>query len=300
MRGIDVSRYDQWPFKADTEAAYQGSDFVIVKATDGVFYKHTDYFHKAITRALNDGKLVGAYHYATGKDPEAEADYFINIIHDYLGKIILALDWEEMYNSQWGSRTWAKKFVDRVRQRTGLICWIYTGMDGLDDCAAAAKTCPLWFAGYPTDANSWTVPRWPARYSTEPWDKYLLWQFTSGGDKVDRNITTMTPAQWGAYTHAPSQAAEPVAKVYSGKWPALPARGYFRKGDGMGAFVDARDQVKRVQRLLNWMISADLAVDGKFGQKTEDAVIAAQKTLGVAADGMFGPKTLAAAKTYKK
>lgn len=299
MRGIDISHYNGWPFDAETSKAYPQSDFVIVKATQGTSYKYVDYFRKAVEKVLKDGKLAGAYHYAAGKDPDAEADYFLETVKPYLGRIALALDWEEGQNAAWGSSTWAKAFIDRIKQKTGLTCWLYTGMDALEDCASCAKVSPLWFAGYPTDRNSWTVPKWPGRYTTEPWDNYLVWQFTSGADKLDRDTTQMTAADWARYTR-PQTQAEPAANGYRGDWPTIPARGYYRLGDGIWSYLDARNQIKRVQALAVWISGADLSIDGKYGPKTVAAVKEAQSILGETADGLFGRKTLQAAKAFRK
>ncbi len=299
MRGIDISHYDGWPFLPDTAKAYEESDFVIVKATQWESkYKWEGYFAPAIDKAIKDGKLVGAYHYATGLDPKKEADYFLKVVKPYIGKAVLALDWEEGDNRAWGSRTWAKEFVDYVFEKTGIRCFIYTGMDGVDDCEALASTCPLWFAGYPKDQNSWVIPRWPGYYYTDPWNKYAIWQFTSGDNKVDRNITNISPDGWMEYARGQGTAAP--EKTYGGKWPVIPDRGWFRAGDGMGALTSYRTQVKRVQRLVNWINEGSIAVDGKYGAKTADAVKTAQGKLGVKADGLFGQKTLMTAKGYRK
>ena len=201
MRGIDISHHNGWPFKKDTAKAYLDSDFVIIKATQGTSYKYTDYFEKAIKKAIQDDKLVGAYHYASGKDAVMEADYFVSIVTPYLGKIILALDWESYQNSAWGKDTrWAKRFVDRVRLKTGLTCFLYTNMDGIKQCKNLANNVPLWFAGYPANSNSWSIPKWPAHYSTKPWTHYDIWQYTSGGDIVDRNISNLTIDDWNSFT----------------------------------------------------------------------------------------------------
>lgn len=82
-------------------------------------------------------------------------------------------------------------------------------------------------------------------------------------------------------------------KKYSGTFPTLPARGYFKKGDkGVN--------VKRLQRLINWIIDAKLVVDGVIGNKTKKAVKKAQKRLGVKTDGLWGKNSQAAAKSYRK
>lgn len=205
MRGIDVSRWNATnpnnpkDLNAIAEATYKESDFVVVKSSGGTKYGYEDFFHTTIKRVLSDGKLGGAYHYAIGADPVAEADYFLSVVKPYLGKIILALDWEKGDNSAWGSTTWAKRFVDRVFERTGVVCFLYTGLDGSRQCRNLASFCPLWLAAYPPpQSNSWVVPTF--KYRLAPWDGYTIWQFTSGLNKIDRNITDLTKAEWKAYS----------------------------------------------------------------------------------------------------
>ena len=50
--------------------------------------------------------------------------------------------------------------------------------------------------------------------------------------------------------------------------------------------------VQQLQTLLN-RVGASLAVDGKFGKKTDHAVKTVQKHLGLTADGVIGPRTWA-------
>lgn len=199
MRGIDISHHNGWPFNSITSKAYADSDFVVIKATQGTSYKYTDYFTKAINKTLNDGKLGGAYHYAGGGDAVKEADYFISIVKPYINKIMLALDWEHNQNTAWNNTEWAKKFVDRVKEKTGVTCFLYANMDGIQKCKNLANQCPLWFAGYPKNDNSWSIPKWPSHYSTKPWTHYDIWQYTSGGETVDRNVSNLTTSDWIKY-----------------------------------------------------------------------------------------------------
>lgn len=82
-------------------------------------------------------------------------------------------------------------------------------------------------------------------------------------------------------------------KKYSGVFPKLPSRGYFKSGD-------SGTQVKRLQKLLNWAVDAGLKVDGELGSKTIAAVKKFQKAYSLVVDGEFGKKSLAKAKTIKK
>ena len=89
-------------------------------------------------------------------------------------------------------------------------------------------------------------------------------------------------------------------KTYSGEYPTLPDRGYFKVGDGYLFNKKKQADVKRVQALVNWINCGKIAVDGKYGSQTKTAVKTAQKAIGVSTDGLFGKQTLAAAKKFKK
>ena len=81
--------------------------------------------------------------------------------------------------------------------------------------------------------------------------------------------------------------------VYSGTFPTLPAKGYFKKGD-------SGQQIKYLQMFLKWYGVYNGNVDGSFGPDTEAAVIAYQKAEVLSKDGLFGPKCLVRAKRVKK
>lgn len=279
MKGIDVSRWNAWPFNSVTEKGYKESDFVIVKATQGVSYAKTDYFTKAIERTIKDGKLAGAYHYAAGNSAEKEADYFISVVKPYLGKIILALDWEKGDNKSWGSKVWAKNFLDRVKAKTGITPFLYTGMDGCKQCAACSSY-PLWYAGYPRNINSWAVPAWPAKYKIAPWSAYKIWQFTSGAGKLDRNTSKMDKAEWircaGGKAEAPKATAPEPAKKATAKSTTLALAKEVMLGKyGTGAERKKAlgSRYKEVQTFLNYIAiapAATLAKEVKAGKYGND------------------------------
>ena len=60
------------------------------------------------------------------------------------------------------------------------------------------------------------------------------------------------------------------------------------------------EQVKKLQKFLNWYGDYGLTVDGDCGEKTTKAIKMFQKAEKLTVDGEFGPKSLATAKTIKK
>ncbi len=82
-------------------------------------------------------------------------------------------------------------------------------------------------------------------------------------------------------------------KSYSGTFPKLPSRGYFKKGD-------KGNEVKNLQKLLNWAVDSKLSVDGIIGDKTISAVKKLQSKLLLKQDSLFGKNTLSKSKTLKK
>lgn len=198
IKGIDVSSHDNFNgsrFKANTEACYRDSDFVIVKATQGVSYQHR-HCDAIINRCKNDGKLWGFYHYAAGNDPIAEAEFFYNQCRGYFGNGIPCLDWESISNKSWGNSNWCRKFVDKIHDLSGVWCLIYVQASGRSQAANCSNDCGLWVAGYPDNRNSWEIPNF--RYGCSPWETYTIWQYSSSGGQTDRNVSPLTHDQWAA------------------------------------------------------------------------------------------------------
>lgn len=97
------------------------------------------------------------------------------------------------------------------------------------------------------------------------------------------------------YLNLPKKTKKSTAtkKAYTGTFPKLPVRGYFKRGDNSV-------QVKYLQKFLNWFGNYKLTVDGVVGSKTIDAVEKFQKAVGIAVDGLFGKSSLVKAKAVKK
>lgn len=95
-------------------------------------------------------------------------------------------------------------------------------------------------------------------------------------------------------------ATEPVKskkkakkKKYTGTFPTLPSRRFFQNGD-------EGEQVKLLQKFLNWYGNYGLSVDGIYGDKTVSAVRDFQTKEKLTVDGYFGQRSLERAKTVKK
>ena len=93
---------------------------------------------------------------------------------------------------------------------------------------------------------------------------------------------------------APTPTPEPSG--YTGEFPTLPKRGYFKKGD-------KGKEVVKLQNLLLWISPGCLpkyGADGDYGNETYNAVKVCQSILKVKVDGLWGKASQAAAKMYKK
>lgn len=227
MNGIDVSAWQ--PANITSLVNY---DFVIIKATEGLNYVSPvcDTQYQA---AKKRGKLLGVYHFATGLDPKAEADFFVNHTKGYHGEAVLVLDWEANAISR--GAAWVRSFVQRVKETTGIPPIIYGSASPLSaygiPAIAAAENCALWVAAYPS--NSLTG------YRNEPQLLgSVIRQYASTGrlngyaGNLDLNRSTLTPEQWRAYAagskkpSAPITNTKPVKKsnatiaseVIAGKW----------------------------------------------------------------------------------
>ena len=109
LNGIDVSNYQK-----GVNVAAVPCDFVIAKATEGTGYVSPS-CARQVDSALAAGKLAGVYHYVRGGDAAAEADYFVSQIRGWVGRVVLAVDFESGGNKAWGQRDYARKVLERGR-----------------------------------------------------------------------------------------------------------------------------------------------------------------------------------------
>lgn len=222
LNGIDISNWQR-----GIDLSKVPCDFVIAKATEGIGYvdKSCDGF---IQQALKSGKKIGFYHFArptANNDPIREADYFYNNCKGYFGKGIPILDWEAENRH---NVAWAKKWLDRVYQRSGVKPAIYMSesvVNSYDWSSVANADYGLWVAKY-RDNNpdyNYNMANAGSRPRVKWWKFYCMWQWTSSGrlngynGNLDCNVFYGDGTTWDKYagksgTTHPVKPTQPVKK----------------------------------------------------------------------------------------
>lgn len=274
MNGIDISA---WQGDAGIDLSKIAYDFCIVKATEGTDYKNR-YFAAHCDAVLKKKKLLGAYHYANGSDPQIEADHFLAYVKKYIGKEVLVLDWEAKNNPQFGKNDleWCLKWCNYVYQKTGIKPLIYIQKSAMDAVKKAGYG--LWVAQYPDYVET--------GYQEHPWNegKYncLIRQYTSVGKlsgyngNLDLNKAYISAASWHklATKAVKIVTIKPVKKsvntlakeVLAGKW----GNGADRKIRLTKAGYD----YNKVQAAVNKLVKASQMSEDKIINAVAHEVIA--------------------------
>ena len=212
LNGVDIASF-QKNFNA---AKMTTTDFVIVKITQGTWYVNP-YADAQYSSAKAAGKLLGAYHYAEGTDAIKEADFFLQKVGGRVGECILALDWEGKDNKAFSSAAgveWCRKFLNRIREKTGALPFIYMSKSVTYryDWGAVAKIYPLWCACYGSNAaTGYKAEPWTDKNSFGKWPGDTIRQYSSKGDikgysgNIDLDAAYMNRAGWAALTSGTEQ-----------------------------------------------------------------------------------------------
>ena len=262
LKGVDLSHHQR------NFNSFNNVDFAIIKATEGVGYVD-DACDTLYQRCKQAGKLLGVYHYARPdlrNTPEAEAIWFVKNIKNYLNEAIIVLDWEE---GNLGDVSWAKAWLDKVKELTGIKPLIYMSnypVNAYNWSSVANADYGLWVANY--GANTGAEGNRP---SVKWWSFYFIWQYTSKGHvqgyigNVDLNNAYGDAVAWRKYANAsgttlnPEKPKEPTKKpneeianeVIEGKW----GNGDERKK----RLTDAGYNYQEIQGIVN----AKLGIDKK-------------------------------------
>jgi len=212
LRVVDVASH-----QAGIVTGALDCDAVICKATEGTGYVNP-YCDEHYQSAKAAGKLLGVYHYASGGNPEAEAEFFINNVQGYLHEAILVLDWESGDNAAWGDSSWVARFCAHIVALTGINPMIYVQRSAANQCTGLGDY-GIWLAEYPDYALRGWGDYVEPNYSGD----YAMHQFTSSGniagwgDVLDLSLFFGDANAWLAYAGATGQpvpAAQPQPQTY--------------------------------------------------------------------------------------
>lgn len=222
---------------------------------------------------LNNDKLaVGAI---------KEADYFCDQVEPYLGTCALALDYENKDMGFAVGTGYAKTWLDRVKERTGITPLIYTQQSMVHALGEICKAgYPLWVAAYASEREFTAFEPDQTCNGISPYKEATIFQYTSNmhlkgysGD-LDADVFYGDIDDWKKLT------GESEIKVMINVTADLPE---LKKGT-----------TGRAVRVLQFILGLEgftLATDGIFGAHTEVCVKSWQSVHHLTTDGIVGKKT---------
>ena len=218
LRVVDVASH-----QAGIVTGALDCDAVICKATEGTGYVNP-YCDEHYQSAKAGEKLLGVYHYASGGNPEAEAEFFINNVQGYLHEAILVLDWESGDNAAWGDSNWVARFCAHVVALTGINPMIYVQRSAANQCVGLGDY-GIWLAEYPDYAARGWGDYVEPNYSGD----YAMHQFTSSGaisgwaGPLDLSLFFGDATAWLAYAGANGET--PVVSTQVQEAPVVSQNG---------------------------------------------------------------------------
>lgn len=306
LNGIDIASYQS----SLDPAAMRDTDFIIIKSTQGTGYVNPTWRHQA-DQTLHAGRLLGLYHYIGGGDAAAEARYFVDHVRPYLGRAVLALDWESGQNRAWGNVSYLRDVASEVIRLTGVRPLLYgsRAVYGQLSAVGHALDCGLWVAEYASMR--------PTGWQGRPWHDgayaCAMRQYTSEGiirgygGRLDLDIFYGDRGAWMRYAAADGrpQAAPQPAPAHPA--PARPARPQVRV-DGYVGRDTIRLWQERMGTPVDGVISGQVPPRGytrpaltsySYGGGGSTLVRAVQRALDrefpqarLAVDGLLGPRTI--------
>ncbi|WP_125607233.1 GH25 family lysozyme [Lapidilactobacillus bayanensis] len=233
LNGIDIASH-----QAGINLNKVKYDFVIIKVTEGTSYINP-YWKTWCDQALKAGKLVGLYHYQHKGNPIGQADFFLKNVGNYVGKVVLADDFEhdqtgDSLHSAAGVAD-GKAWLDRVYAKTGnkalfytSLAWV-TGNYALDFSSIVKGNHGLWLAQYNRTGNPAEGYKPRELYGTlTQWSNMAIFQYCSTGHLsgypmnkyLDLNVFYGDKKAWQAYAKAnvvtpPKPSTPPSNVTYS-------------------------------------------------------------------------------------
>ena len=211
LNGIDISKWQQ-----GINIPGVNADFVVCQACYGANPEPT--FHEQIEATLDCGKKAGAYIFITGQN--GEISEFCSLVKPYVGRAILALDWEADNNAQWGNLEYLRNCIRGVQDATGVNPLVYFPASAYSQIYPLLQrmNCGAWVAQY-ANMN-------PSGYQQSPWNENLynmaMFQYSSTGHpggysgSLDLDLFYGDRNAWDAYAKSDKPAA-PQNNAWSGE-----------------------------------------------------------------------------------
>ena len=224
------------------------ADFVICQACFGASPQPT--FTGQIEAVLECGKKAGAYIYITGD--AGEIGEFCSLVSPYVGKALLALDWESGSNAKWGDLGYLEACINEVKKATGVLPLVYFPASAYPSVKPLLDrlNCGAWVAQY-ANLN-------PTGYQSAPWNEgaydMAIFQYSASGQvqgysgDLDLDLFYGDGEAWDAYARADKPAAVPDNQWDAEEIASLaPASGlvsgrsyYIRENGGSGSYLTPR------------------------------------------------------------
>lgn len=257
MKGIDIySGQDSVDF---SKVKSSGVDIVYIKATEGVTYTDRT-VREFYGGAKAAGIKVGFYHFLRNNNPIDEANHFLSAISGMNYDCKLAIDVEVTLGQTVNAiSSNVKKFADYLMSKGIDVCvYTYTSFykNNLNN---SVKNIPLWIAEYGVKQPNISTP-------------YVGFQYSETG-KINGISSSVDLNEFNDGIFLNSKNLGVISSV---------------------PVITVKDTVKIVQNQLNTLLKKNLVVDGINGINTIIAIKEFQGIMGLAKDGIWGPKTVTA------
>lgn len=316
MNGIDVSSNN--PANICDMVAI---DFAIVKATGNPksmrWNYYNPYMRQQIESAIAKNGCAGAYHFTHGgQSADDEADFFLSKVADYVGRILLVIDYEDKATDN--GREWLRAFIKRIKDKTNVAPVVYASSSVIKSQKLVElcreEGCAIWSANY------WLGSKRIDGYDTSKVKMDVpessIWQYTENGylqgysGRLDLDVAYMSKDEWLALAKG-NGATTPNVRPSTGDdliyqlQVECNKQGFSKqKTDGIAGPVTlagcptlrkgAKGQITRImqQMLMNKGYPLNTyGADASFGNETFEAVRKFQKANGLRDDGIVGKNT---------
>lgn len=225
MNLIDISSHQSGMDLAKMFRLNPGLDGVIVKISEGTGYVNPDAKAWLDWLAAN-GKPAGTYHYLRKAGAAAEARYYVEHVKPWLGKVALAVDYEEDTLSM--GTGYVKTFLDEVQRLTGVKPLVYCSqiqtLEAQDFREIATAGYPLWVAQYPNHnpVRGFLTDPWHTGTSA-PFSRYTMRQYTDSGylngweNNLDFDLLYGSTSDWAALYNGTAPEPTPAPQPAPGK-----------------------------------------------------------------------------------